>query len=141
GCTGCCGKINRTQNCTRGVRSLACRAARVIPWSHVEADRLSGHPASLNRQGVRSSESWSRYEAEEMDGGATEATECFVETSLVLAKGSGKKDKNTRLLHHACSSVLVWLDTAQFVRDGTMHILIMVRKFGAELVGFSFDLS
>ena len=53
-----------------------------------------------------------------MDGGAAQATECFVETSLVLAKGSGKKDKNTRLLHLACSSVLVWLDIAQFVRDG-----------------------
>jgi hypothetical protein len=53
-----------------------------------------------------------------MDGGAAQATECFVETSLVLAKGSGKKDQNSRLLHLACSSALVWLDIAQFVRDG-----------------------
>ncbi len=53
-----------------------------------------------------------------MDGGATEATECFVETSLVLAKGPGKKDKNARLPHLGCSSVLVWLDRVQFVRDG-----------------------
>jgi hypothetical protein len=48
-----------TRKCTPSVRSLACRAARVIPWSQVETDRLSEHPASLNRRGVRSSESWS----------------------------------------------------------------------------------
>ena len=53
-----------------------------------------------------------------MDGGATESTEGFPETSLVLAKDSGRKDKSTLPLHPACSSVLVWLDTAQFVRDG-----------------------
>ena len=47
---------------------------------------LSGHPASLNGRGVRSSESWSPYEAEEMDGGATEATERFAETSLGFGK-------------------------------------------------------
>ena len=57
-----------------------------------------------------------------MDGGAAESTDCFVETSLVLAKGPGKKNKNTRLLHLACSSVLVWLDTAQFVRDGLTQL-------------------
>ena len=35
-----------------------------------------------------------------------------------MAKDSGRKDKNTRPLRPARSTVFVWLDIAQFVRDG-----------------------
>ena len=58
-----------------------------------------------------------------MDGGATESTDGFPETSLVLAKakgkakGSGRKNKNTPPGRLVRSTVFVWLDIAQFVRD------------------------
>src|ERR1700690_2771793 len=55
-----------------------------------------------------------------MDGGASESTDGFPETSLVLAKakGSNRKNKNTPPRRLVRSTVLVWLDIAQFVRDG-----------------------
>jgi len=53
-----------------------------------------------------------------MDGGATAHTDGFpLSTSLVLAKDSGRKYK-TRQRAARRALVFVWLDIAQFVRDG-----------------------
>ena len=52
-----------------------------------------------------------------MVGGAMASTEGFRETSLVLAKDSGKKESGTRPLRLARSTIFVSLDRAEFVRD------------------------
>jgi hypothetical protein len=59
-----------------------------------------------------------------MDGGASDATDGFPETSLVLAKakGSDRKNKNTLPRRLFRSDLFVWLDIAQFVRDGMTDI-------------------
>jgi len=76
GCTGCCGKINRTQNCTprRPVARMLGQpeSFRGRNW------RPTLEWAPLLPETVREfgeSESWSQYEAEEMDDGATEPIE------------------------------------------------------------------
>jgi hypothetical protein len=58
---------------------------------------------------------------------------------LAKAKGSDRKNKNSRLLHSERRTAFVWLDRAQFVRDGMTKRKGMAKASGKDRVIVAFS--